>query len=190
MSLANGCGHCQGVGVMQDRTLCAFPYEPPISLLLLGAKFADKSRWGAMAAHWGWARLGRELQGLQVDGVVPVPLHEERLRKRGFNQAALLAKPLAKALRRPLLTDLLFRPVATLPQTRLDRKAREANMRGVFRAQWGERAVAEHLLLVDDTMTTGATVREAAAALKKSGVGQVTVMVLAKAMRDTARYGG
>ncbi|MEG3640193.1 ComF family protein [Magnetococcus sp. PR-3] len=181
MALPNGCGFCRERLLIQDRTICAFPYEPPVSSLLLGAKFADKNRWAAIIASWGWLRCHEQLRELNIEGVVPIPLHAKRLRQRRFNQSALLAGQLAKRLEKPLWTDNLTRHRMTRPQTRLDRKQRQANVMNSFLAQF-DASPPQHLLLVDDTMTTGATVSEAAKALKQAGVQEVTVMVMAKAM--------
>jgi len=113
------------------------------------------------------------------DAVVPVPLHHARLRARGYDQALELARIVSRSLRLPLRTDLLLRARATRPQSELDAAARQANLRGAFAVR--PRAVPPaHVALVDDVMTTGATLHAAAAALREAGVARVDAWVCAR----------
>jgi ComF family protein len=118
--------------------------------------------------------------------VVPVPLHASRSRERGFNQAALLARGLVRKIRRKerglqLAADLLFRLRPTLPQVGLSASARRENVRGVFAVSKPERVRNRTVLLVDDVMTTGATLSACAAALKRAGATRVLALSLARA---------
>jgi ComF family protein len=113
------------------------------------------------------------------DAVVPVPLHHGRLRARGYDQALELARVVARTLALPLHAGLLLRRRATAPQSELDAAARQANLRGAF----GVRPGAEppvHVALVDDVMTTGATLHAAAVALREAGAGRVDAWVCAR----------
>lgn len=112
--------------------------------------------------------------------LIPVPLHRTRLRERGYNQALVLARPLAQALGIPLRHDLLERTKATPPQTGLNAKARRRNLGGAF-AIAPSIALPAHVALFDDVMTTGATLREATRVLLKAGVARVDVWALARA---------
>ncbi len=127
--------------------------------------------------------------------VIPLPLHRRRLRQRGYDQALELARPLARALALPLRTDLLQRVRETAPQSRLDAPARRKNLRGAFVATsaaaspvWrGNAASAKsalpplsHVVLIDDVMTTGATLHAAAAALRRAGIARVDAWVCAR----------
>ena len=111
------------------------------------------------AGRYFATRLGRYLASYQafadVDVVIPVPLHWWRRYRRGYNQAQVIAAALARELGATLRTDILFRIRRTGTQTRLDAEARLSNVRGVFRVR--KRLTAKHILLVDDTFTTGAT---------------------------------
>ena len=117
--------------------------------------------------------------------LVPVPLARARFRERGFNQAAEIARHLAVGLQLPL-ANLLLRPKASTPQKRLDASQRLAEVRGSFALN--VKALDKHrpnsVLLVDDVMTTGATVTEAAQLLRQGGVKQVHVAVLARTLLD------
>ena len=110
------------------------------------------------------------------DAVVPVPLHAGRLRERGFNQSALLAQAVAVALDTGV-NDGLSRTRATEHQVGMDRAAREANVRDAF--AWHGSAPPRSVLLVDDVLTTGSTMRECARALRAAGVKEVHAVALA-----------
>jgi ComF family protein len=118
--------------------------------------------------------------GPAFDGVVPVPLHPARLAERGFNQAELLAAPCAAAWGRPLLPQALGRVRPTQPQTELDADARRRNVAGAFAVRRPAEVAGRRLLLVDDVLTTGATVRAAARALREGGAAAIGVLVLAR----------
>lgn len=123
---------------------------------------------------------GLDLSVEGIDGVVPVPLHARRQAERGFNQAELLARRLARRWRRPFLPRLLVRTRWTRPQTELDEAERRRNVRGAFRVLDPEAVAGRHLLLVDDVLTTGSTVAEASRALLAAGARVVGVLVLAR----------
>jgi ComF family protein len=122
------------------------------------------------------------LRAGDYDVLVPVPLHLERLRWRGFNQAQMLAQPLARRSRRPLDALSLERIRPTLPQVRLGRAQRRGNVRGAFRVTRPERIRDRAVLLVDDVYTSGATADAAAAALVAAGAAHVDVLALAHAV--------
>ena len=112
--------------------------------------------------------------------IVPVPLHRARLRQRGYNQALELARPLAHALRLPLRHDLLHRIRSTHAQTELGAIARRRNVRDAFHVPSGA-ALPAHVALLDDVMTTGATLAECARVLRRAGVQRVDLWALARA---------
>ncbi len=109
-----------------------------------------------------------------------VPLHESRLRERGYNQALELAKPLARALHLPLHPHALRRIRSTQAQSGLDARARRRNLRGAFEIDPAQ-TLPTHVALLDDVMTTGSTLRECARVLRKAGVQRVDVWALARA---------
>jgi ComF family protein len=118
--------------------------------------------------------------------VAPVPLHPSRSRQRGFNQAEVLARGLVRKLRREqrglrLAEDLILRVRPTLPQVGLSPSARRENVRGVFSVPQPERVRNQTVLLVDDVMTTGATLSACAAALKRAAASRVLALSLARA---------
>ncbi len=111
-----------------------------------------------------------------VDVIVPVPLHPRRERFRGYNQAYLLAKTAAMPLALPV-HDLLLRELDTRQQVSLSAELRRANMTGAFKARGSAEGL--HLLLVDDVLTTGATLNECAAELRRAGAASVRAVTLA-----------
>lgn len=120
-------------------------------------------------------------QSLAVEAIVPVPLHPERLRKRGFNQAQLLAAQLARQARLPLLAKEVVRVRQTAQQADLSRQERRTNVQDAF--VWsGAAAPPARVLVVDDVLTTGATVEAVAAALCRAGAREVHALALARGL--------
>ncbi|MFT5125856.1 MAG: ComF family protein [Kiritimatiellia bacterium] len=117
----------------------------------------------------------------QFDAVIPVPLHPRRRRHRGFNQAALLGQSLSKRINTPIILKKLTRIRYTASQTRLTKAGRLQNLKGAFQVHAADDFNGvRRVLLVDDVMTTGATISECARALKQAGVEQVVALTLAR----------
>jgi ComF family protein len=122
------------------------------------------------------AGCGAELVGA-ADLLVPVPLHPRRLRRRGFNQAVLLARTFPEL---PLGLDILVRRRPTLPQLKLSHQERQTNVKGAFAVPDPATIKDKSILLLDDVYTTGATVKECARALRRAGVARVEVLTVAR----------
>ncbi|MBF0178594.1 MAG: ComF family protein [Magnetococcales bacterium] len=174
-----GCGHCLDRPDLPDAAFFAFPYEGEVKELIVGFKFSDRSERARLLGDLCWERLGAALAWENPDVVIPMPLHAWRLLGRRYNQSALLGGVLAGHLRRPLITDALLRVRKTRPQTRLNARERRENVQGAFRAT-PARVMDRSVLLVDDVMTTGATLYMAAGALKQAGAGRVAGVCLAR----------
>jgi ComF family protein len=116
-----------------------------------------------------------------VEAVVPVPLHPAKERKRGFNQAVLLAKALARRRNLPIVKRRLVKTRPTSAQTSLQAGEREINLKGAFRVRRASGLIGKVVLLVDDVYTTGATVRECSRTLKRAGVREVRAVTIARA---------
>ncbi|MGC2061334.1 MAG: ComF family protein [Thermodesulfovibrionales bacterium] len=125
----------------------------------------------------GSLMLGMEIPGM--DAIVPVPMHLSRLRERGFNQSLLLARVIAEKTGVPLILDGLLKEKDTPPQIGLTAKERTANLSGAFSALRSFSGI--NVLLVDDVMTTGATIRACAKQLRLSGARDIVVCTLARA---------
>lgn len=114
----------------------------------------------------------------EIDGIVPVPLHIKSLRERGFNQSLLIARNIAHILRIPLFMDTLIKKKETHPQIGLSARERVSNIRNAFSVRGGVTGL--RILLFDDVMTTGATVRECTRELLNAGAREVIVLTLAR----------
>lgn len=177
------CGDCRESPRPWRRFVFHSTYEEPLRSLILSFKFSqglgrtELLRRTALQALDGW--LANEDRP-HPDLVVPVPLHPKRLRWRGYNQAAELARPLANRLGTDLAHTALVRTRNTVPQSTLSGPDRLTNLKGAFRADHAQ-VNGKHALLVDDVMTTGSTLEECARALAESGAASVDVLVLARA---------
>ncbi|MFC3550789.1 ComF family protein [Lysobacter cavernae] len=173
---AEACGDCLQRPPPQANTRAAFVYRAPLDRLLPRAKFhGDLASARLLAQLMAPALAGAD----RPQALLPVPLHPGRLRRRGYDQALELARPLAQQLGLPLRDDLLQRVRATAPQSRLDAGQRQRNLRGAFAVRTGA-GLPTHVAVVDDVMTTGATVQAAARALRHAGVARVDVWVCAR----------
>lgn len=116
-----------------------------------------------------------------VEAVVPVPLHRAKEKRRGFNQAAVLARELARKRELKMATGRLQKTRPTAAQTSLQAGERETNLRGAFRVRKADGLKGKVVLLVDDVFTTGSTIRECSRALKKAGAKEVRAVTIARA---------
>ncbi len=170
-----------------DATLAALDYAYPWSALISAYKFGEQPGWAPFFAGLLLKTPGVRLalDNLQaVDLILPVPLSKERLQTRGFNQAWLLAKELVRHVGSTAQADssLLLRVKNTRPQTELKREARLANVKGAFQLDPLRAAGVKgrRILLVDDVMTSGASLFTAAEVLRAAGAAQITGIVLAR----------
>jgi ComF family protein len=118
-----------------------------------------------------------------IDAVTFVPLHSQKQRERSYNQSQLIAAELARMIDKPILGRCLARARPTVSQTTLSSKQRRDNVRGAFEAVDSRWLAGKRLLLVDDVMTTGATLDECAAVLKKAGAAEVSTIAIARGVR-------
>ncbi len=167
------CGPCRKSPPPFDRLLSGWSYEPPLDRVVHAFKFGRLVYLGDHLARHLAERFAAELVGCEM--VAPVPLHWSRQLSRGYNQAEEIARPLARRLQLPL-GRCLRRRRPTPPQTRFDRARRVANLRGAFRARGQAGFRGKAVLLVDDVVTTGATLSAAAACLKRGGARQVVAL--------------
>lgn len=171
------CGTCLKEPPNFDATLATFRYGFPVDKLVQTLKYRRRL---ATADFLAAAMLAGSRPG--GDLVIPVPLALPRLRERGFNQAVELARPLARALRLPLELDGCMRSRDTVPQATLPWRQRHRNIRHAFECALD--ISGKSVIVVDDVMTTGATLDEFARTLKAHGAVRVTNWVAARTIRD------
>ncbi|AHX15429.1 competence protein ComF [Dyella jiangningensis] len=171
------CGQCQRRPPPWDAAWVPFRYAWPLDRLETRFKFgADLAAGRVLSTLWlretPWAE--------RPELIVPVPLHRHRLRVRGHNQALELARPLAEAMRLPTSVAWLLRERGTAAQTELGALARRRNVRRAFVTK-ADVAWPGHVVLLDDVMTTGATLAECSRVLRRAGVKRIDVWALARA---------
>jgi ComF family protein len=155
----------------------AAAYGGAVANAVVRFKYASRSDLARPLAHLMLPLVTR----LEIDVVVPVPLHRERLRERGYNQAALLARPVAEHLRRRVEPLALARERATAPQASLSASERSANVARAFRVRQPRAIEGRRVLLVDDVRTTGATLSGCATAIFRAGALAVHFLTVAQA---------
>jgi len=176
---AEACGACLQESPRFQRTIAAFHYEAPINEMIAQLKFNARRHYTPLLAGELSAAVRRTYAPAELpSALVPVPLHPQKTRTRGFNQAYLLADSLSRELSIELRGHQVRRHRNTQAQTTLNAKQRKSNLRGAFSATG---SFPEHLAIVDDVMTTGATANELAGALIKQGAIQVDVWCAARA---------
>ncbi len=177
------CGACTMRQPAFDRARAVFAYDDASRGLILAFKHGDRTQNAPAFGQW-LARAGSELVR-DADLIVPVPLHRWRLFFRRYNQAALLAQTLGRLSGRRVAVDLLARHRRTPRQGRLSRTARINNVRGAFtvRDTGRDDLAGKRVLLIDDVLTTGATVEECTRVLKRAGAAAVDILTLSRVVR-------
>jgi len=178
------CGACTQAPPAFDRARSVLRYDAASRDLVLAFKHADRTSLAPTFAGW-LHRVGRDLLG-ESDLIVPVPLHWSRLFTRRYNQAALLAQGLGALSGKPVLPDLLIRRRATQKQGHLGRLARQRNVAGAFALHPRREDVVagRRVLLIDDVITTGATITNCAKVLRKGGAAGVNVLAVARVIQE------
>ena len=163
-----------------DRARAAFVYDEFSRSMVLSLKHGDRTDGVRTFDRW-MARTGTDVI-VGSDVVIPVPLHPSRLHARRFNQSALLAQALARTVNMPFVPDLLKRRRRTPSQKGLDLKSRRRNVHNAFAVsdRWAPSVRNASILLVDDVLTTGATVEACARVLTQAGAANVNVLTLAR----------
>ena len=164
---ACGADTTRGGACGRIREACPMRFTSSNSITSAITRSCSRERWCACMA------IGR----CGIEAVVPVPLHSSRRRKRGFNQAELLARELGRRMQIPVYARAVFRIRNTRPQKQLDGRERQENLKGAFAVskRWN---CPKSVLLVDDIYTTGSTIHRIAGLLKKAGVQKVYFMTI------------
>jgi ComF family protein len=179
------CGHCLRKPPPWDFAISALAYQFPVDQLVRRFKFGRNLACGQVLSC-ELIQAIRTRCSLLPGCILPVPLHRLRHFSRTFNQADLLARQVGKTLNLPVYGSVLRRRRHTRAHSGLDALARKKNIKGAFECRIPEvkRASFEHVALVDDVMTTGATLAECARTLKKAGARSVSVWVAARTLES------
>lgn len=179
------CGRCAAEPPAWDRGRSALSYDDASRGLVLA--FKRSARFEGLPGFAGWmARAGEELLG-DADLVVPVPMHRWRLVGRGFNQAALLARAVARRCGKPWSPDALIKVVPTASQQGRSARARRAAVTtAAFSVAHPAAMAGARIVLVDDVLTTGATLGACTRILRRAGGARVDVLTLARVVKEEA----
>jgi ComF family protein len=176
MPTAGVCGQCLKTPPHFDATLAALRYAFPADQLIMRLKYTAHLPLAILLGNLLGKRL--PLQERLPDLLIPMPLHRARLAERGFNQALEIARPLARISGVPIQTTGILRARNTASQADLSAKQRLANVRRVFDSRVGFQGMS--VAIVDDVMTTGASLNELAHTLKRAGAVRVENWVVAR----------
>lgn len=149
-------------------------YRPVLQEVIIQFKFAGITSPADIFAPLLVTQFGDLIRRLKADGLVPIPLHRYRERYRGYNQAELLAESLSTSLDLPVDTEIIERTKRSRPQTRVSFRARERNVKGIFEIDTDK--PIGRVILVDDVVTTGATIKEAIRVINQGG-GEVVAAI-------------
>jgi ComF family protein len=163
-----------------NRARAAVRFDEISRALVHSLKYGDRLDLAPMMGHW-MSRAGREILA-EADALVPVPLHWRRQWARRFNQSAMLAAAISAESRVPIAAGVLKRVKATAQQVGLTRTERASNVQGAFKVPEESKAAASNrrFVLVDDVLTSGATVEGCARALNRAGAANVDVLIFAR----------
>jgi len=173
------CGQCLQHRYEFDAVMAVFQYQTPLDYLIQGLKYNDR----LVNARLLGCLMGRYLLAnvtSRPDGLIPVPLHKNRLRERGYNQSLEIARYIAQELALPILSNACVRQRQTTSQTGLSIKERRKNVQKAFVCKGSMSGC--YIVIIDDVMTTGSTVNELARELKRAGARKVDVWVCARAL--------
>ena len=173
------CGQCIKKPPHFDRALISYIFEEPLRSLLHHFKYYNGLYLSSFLSQLMLQAIQK--QSITAECLIPVPMHPKRIKQRGFNQAAILAKRLARQLNLPYDVKSCQKIINTSPQASLDSEHRRKNLRHAFHVT---PLPYQHVILVDDLLTTGCTANELAYTLKKTGVQKVDIWCCARTVKN------
>lgn len=171
------CRDCARIARSYDQGKSVWKHTGNVPHAVYQFKFHNKRYYARVFASEMSKQYGDWIRRCKVETIIPVPLHPAKQRKRGFNQAELLARGLGREMDLPVCTDAVFRIRNTKPQKELGGRERQDNLKGAF-AVSGRWKAPKTVLLVDDIYTTGSTIHRIAKLLKKAGVQKVYFLTI------------
>ena len=173
------CGTCQAKPPPYHRALATFRYAEPLAHIVHGLKFGQRLYYGRFLGAQLAATVAAAEEVILPDVMLPVPLHWKRMRERGYNQALEIARPVAHRFKLPIIANGVVRARATTEQSQLNAKERRQNLAKAFTVNADVAGL--HIAIVDDVMTTGATVGELTRVLISAGARRVDIWLAARA---------
>jgi len=177
------CGQCLRKPPPYHRALATFNYRDPVSHIVHGLKFGQRLYYGRFLGDALAETVAQAGNLIVPDLLIPVPLHRKRMNERGYNQAYEIARPVAQLLGCPITTGVVIRVGETKEQSQLNALQRRRNLKNVFTVMGAGTGTVKglHVVIIDDVMTTGATVSELARVLISAGVRRIDVWLAARA---------
>lgn len=163
-----------------NEVVTCWAYTPEIEKLIHRVKYQRGKKLTILLGRTAGKSLQQVFKGWDDTLIIPVPLHRVRQRERGYNQSELLCQGLATHIPVPISSDLLFRRRNTPSQTKLTAQARHENVKDAFTIRQPDRLAGKRIILVDDVLTTGATMNSCASCLRKAGAEKVAGIALAR----------
>jgi len=173
------CGNCLKQPPFFDTTETLFNYQFPTNHLIKAFKFNQRPELAKQLAKRFSEKILLQRFSVLPETIIPVPLHQQRQKERGYNQSLELARHLSKRLDTKINDSLCQRILNTQPQSTLPMKTRRKNVRGAF--VLNKQEIPNHIAIVDDVITTGSTINEMASLFKKAGCEQIDVWAVARA---------
>lgn len=169
------------VSLEESASLLYFRKSGKVQNIVHNLKYHGREDVGVFLADWFGFVLLEERRFQTIDAIIPVPLHKKKLRQRGYNQLSTFGKRLAKIYQKPYVEDVLVRKYANTSQTFKDAFSRWMNVKEIFDVQNVEELKNKHVLLIDDVVTTGATLEACALSLHKIPGVKISILTMAKA---------
>lgn len=163
-----------------EKLLYIFQYESLVRKLILRYKFLNQAYLNHFFAQMIAKNVENRKLLQQYDIIIPVPMHQKKMQKRGYNQTELVTNELSRILKIPAKNDILLKVVNTVTQSKLGGKARQSNIQHAFFVKKDIEVEGKKIILLDDIYTTGATSQECSRVLKEAGAAEILVVVLAK----------
>jgi len=174
------CESCSNRAYAFDRLCALFSYEPPVTKLITDLKFNKQLAYGKILGELLADKVMHWYRDKPLpEAVLPVPLYRDRLRKRGFNQSLEFLWPLKSRISIPIILDTCLRIRKTPPQAKMDKAERKQNLKDAF--QMAKPIRFEHIVIMDDVVTTGSTVHAMSQVLKEAGVDQIDIWCICRA---------
>ena len=166
------CSDCRGRKSFVRQGKSVWLHSGPVPGAVYRFKYHNRRRYGQIFAKEMAERYEDQIRKWKIEEIIPVPLHRKKKKKRGYNQAEIIAAELAACVNLPVRNDVLFRVKDTKPQKQFDNRERKRNLQGAFAVSrnW---IPCRNVLLIDDIYTTGSTIERSAKMLKKAGAENV-----------------